>query len=252
MLNILLFFLVIFLSNIVQGITGFAGTVLAMPFGLMLVGYATAKPVLNVLGLCSGIYIFAGNIRYVRFRELKRILLFMIPGILAGMLIRPEISGNTKLLYLLLSVFVLMIAARGLLKSLGLLQNRKKEDAADVSRKIQDTVMLGLAGLVHGIFVTGGPVLIGYLSKRIPEKNSFRASISAVWIVLNFLILLDDIHAGFWVGSLLPTFLLSVPVLLLGMWIGSLLVKRMSQKFFLNLTYLLLFFSGISLLLKSW
>ena len=56
MMNYILFLLVILLTNIIQGITGFAGTILAMPPGLMLVGYPVAKPVLNVLGLLSGIY----------------------------------------------------------------------------------------------------------------------------------------------------------------------------------------------------
>ena len=45
----LLFYIVILLANIIQGITGFAGTILAMPFSLILVGYDVAKPVLNVL-----------------------------------------------------------------------------------------------------------------------------------------------------------------------------------------------------------
>ena len=61
MMNYILFLLVILLTNIIQGITGFAGTILAMPPGLMLVGYPVAKPVLNVLGLLSGIYVFTGN-----------------------------------------------------------------------------------------------------------------------------------------------------------------------------------------------
>lgn len=52
MMNYILFLLVILLTNIIQGITGFAGTILAMPPGLMLVGYPVAKPVLNVLGFC--------------------------------------------------------------------------------------------------------------------------------------------------------------------------------------------------------
>ena len=33
-MNYLLFYIVILLSNIIQGITGFAGTILAMPFPL--------------------------------------------------------------------------------------------------------------------------------------------------------------------------------------------------------------------------
>ena len=35
----ILFYVVVFLTNIVQCITGFAGTVLAMPFSILLVDY---------------------------------------------------------------------------------------------------------------------------------------------------------------------------------------------------------------------
>lgn len=56
-----LFYVIIFLANIIQGITGFAGTILAMPFSIHLVGYAVAKPVLNVLGIIAGIYVVAGG-----------------------------------------------------------------------------------------------------------------------------------------------------------------------------------------------
>lgn len=73
MMNYILFLLVILLTNIIQGITGFAGTILAMPPGLMLVGYPVAKPVLNVLGLLSGIYVFTGNYKSVCWKELRKL-----------------------------------------------------------------------------------------------------------------------------------------------------------------------------------
>ena len=66
-----LFFIIIFLTNIIQGITGFAGTILAMPPSLMLVGYNVAKPVLNVLGILSGVYVFSTNGKQVNKKELK-------------------------------------------------------------------------------------------------------------------------------------------------------------------------------------
>ena len=55
MIKNILFLIVVFLTNIIQCITGFAGTVLAMPFSIMLVGYDVAKPILNVLGLLASI-----------------------------------------------------------------------------------------------------------------------------------------------------------------------------------------------------
>ena len=41
-----------------------------------------------------------------------------------------------------------------------------------------------------------------------------------------------------------------MPFLLAGMFIGSKLVARMSQMVFMKLTYILLFISGLSLLVK--
>ena len=80
MVNTVLFLLVIFGANIMQGITGFAGTILAMSPSLLLVGYDIAKPVLNVLALISGAYVFLGNVKYVNWRELWKIVVWMAAG----------------------------------------------------------------------------------------------------------------------------------------------------------------------------
>ena len=84
----LLFYVVIFLANIIQGITGFAGTILAMPFSIHLVGYGVAKPVLNVLGIIAGIYVVAGGYKNINRKQLKRVTLYMGIGIVAGVLLR--------------------------------------------------------------------------------------------------------------------------------------------------------------------
>ena len=49
----LLFLLVLFVSNVIQAITGFAGTVLAMPPSVYLLGLDHAKVVLNVMAWLS-------------------------------------------------------------------------------------------------------------------------------------------------------------------------------------------------------
>lgn len=240
-MNQILFLLVILLANIIQGITGFAGTILAMPPSLMLVGYAVAKPVLNVLGLLSGVYVFAGNYKSVRWEELKKIVAVMAAGIVGGILIRGLFAGKEPVLYKLLGLFVLFLSVRGMYS----LRGRKRAEGS----RGQSAILI-LAGIVHGLFVSGGPLLIGYLTKRIEDKVSFRATISTVWVFLNTLILLDDIRAGLWNGPLVRLQLLSVPFLLAGMAIGGKLYARMSQRLFMMITYALLFISGISLLVK--
>lgn len=252
MTNYIVFFLVILLTNIIQGITGFAGTILAMPPSLMLVGYSVAKPVLNVLGLLSGIYVFVGHREHVSWKEVKKIVAVMAVSILLGILIKGLFEGKEQLLYKLLGIFVILLSIQGglSLRRKGADENAESRSAAQAADSPFSYVILVLAGIVHGIFVSGGPLLISYLTKKIKDKVSFRATISTVWIFLNTLIMLDDIRAGFWTGGLLITQLISLPFLFAGMYIGSRLYVRMSQRFFMILTYILLFISGISLLVK--
>ena len=251
------FYITILLANIIQGITGFAGTILAMPFSLMLVGYDTAKPVLNVLGLLSGIYVFAGNRRSVNWKELKKIVLIMAVGIFVGMGIKSLLAGREAVLYLALGVFVILLALDGLYQRLLLprLHDRKKDENQEregkgTGTKLLELSLLGGAGIAHGIFVSGGPLLIGYLTGRIRDKTVFRATISTVWIILNTIILAGDIRSGLWTPETLRNFVIAVPFLLGGMFIGGKLYKIMSQNVFMILTYVLLLISGVSLLCK--
>ncbi len=288
----ILFYLIIFLTNIIQGITGFAGTVLAMPFSIRLVGYAVAKPVLNLLGLIAGIYVVVGGYKNVNRKQLKRVALFMAFGILFGILIKHVFAGHEKILYILLGIFVIAIGLRGFL--LFFLAQRKKKGGRNAEEKpellqepvqlqnpvqaaeqpqadgqlaagqlpavkptrvadklkLSSGVLLLLAGIVHGIFVSGGPLIIGYLTDHTANKEEFRRTVSAVWIILNGIVLVSDIASGYYTLNTLRIQAISIPFLFLGMVIGGWLFKRMNQKVFLLLTYFLLMVAGVSLLMK--
>ncbi|MCI5612780.1 MAG: sulfite exporter TauE/SafE family protein, partial [Agathobacter sp.] len=102
------------MANIIHGITGFAGTILAMPFGIKLVGYEVAKPILNVLAIFSGIYVFIGNRKSVNWKELIKIVAIMTVGILGGVFIKGLFVGKEQILYMLLGIFVIGLAVKGL------------------------------------------------------------------------------------------------------------------------------------------
>lgn len=247
----LLFFVTIFLANIIQGITGFAGTILAMPFGIMLMGYDVAKPVLNVLGLLSGIYVFLGNRRYVNRKELKQIVVIMVIGIFAGMGLKQFVGTGETILYQTLGIFVILLAMHGLYRMLAVRNKQEEEEQnGQKEHRLRDFLLLTTAGIVHGIFVSGGPLLIGYLTGRISDKRSFRATISTVWILLNTIIMIGDIHAGMWNKDNLCILGISFPVLAAGMFAGGKMYQSMSQRFFMILTYVLLMISGATLLCR--
>lgn len=246
-----LFFAVILVTNIIQGITGFAGTILAMPPSLFLVGYDVAKPVLNVLGILAGVYVFITHGKHVDWKELKKVVLVMTVGILSGIFLKSMFTGNESILYKCLGIFIIVLSVQGYYQLLAKKKNTlQAEPTAEKKTGIKSYLLLISSGIVHGMFVSGGPLLIAYLSKTVKEKVSFRATISTVWIILNTIILIDDMRAGLWTISLVKTQVIAVPFFIAGMAVGTKLYKSMSQMLFMKLTYILLFISGISLLFK--
>lgn len=261
MLKDFLFYIVVFLSNIIQGITGFAGTILAMPFSIKLVGYDTARPILNTLGLLAGIvFAFEGR-KNIDKKELKKVVITMAAGIFAGTLIREELEGHKAILLLILGIFVIFVGVKGLLKDeedhygclkkinsgrsfkeCGHLKKDKKHNG-----KIISIIILLAAGTIHGIFVCGGPLLISYLSRRIRTKHAFRATISAVWVFLNGIIFASDLIEGNYILHTIRLQFIAVPFLALGLYFGSKLYSKMSQRAFNILTDILLIIAGAAL-----
>lgn len=176
-------------------------------------------------------------------------------------------TGKEEILYKCLGIFVIGLAVQGLYAFRRTNRKADETDETNETDEINETdetamrqkaekgdlkgyALLVGSGVVHGMFVCGGPLLIGYLSKTIKNKVSFRATISTVWILLNSMILIDDIRAGLWNPGLIRTQLITVPFMIAGMVVGSKLYKHMSQQVFMKLTYVLLFISGISLIVK--
>lgn len=257
----LLFFAVILFSNIIQGITGFAGTVLALPVSLMLVGYSVARPVLNVLGVLSGEYVFFKNRESLNKKELLKICAVMTCGILLGILLKRYTVGREKWLYFSLGLFIIFLSVermirlfihpkRVALKNDGTVRASPQKIPHPVLSALSDYTILICAGLVHGIFVCGGPLLICYLSKKLDDSREFRTTISMVWIFLNTFIFITDIAQGYWNSALFKILAISLPFLWGGMKLGSILYAHMNQKIFITLTYILLLISGISLAVK--
>lgn len=110
-------------------------------------------------------------------------------------------------------------------------------------------IILLLAGVIHGMFVSGGPLLIVYAVKRLPEKNQFRATVSMIWVALDIYLIVKQAMAGLMTGFTLSVTLWSVPALIAGVFIGNRLAAKMTQEFFLKLLYILLVISGVSLLI---
>lgn len=243
------FFLVVFFANVIQCITGFAGTVLAMPFSLMLVGYGVAKPCLNILGIVASVGVVGTNFKSINYKELAKIVGVMLVGMLGGFYLNNHLSLNEHILYKILGVVVICFMLLGCYTTF--IKNKKEEKSnTSTFMTIISYVILVVAGLVHGMFVCGGPLLIIYASEHLKDRNEFRTTLSAVWIVLNSIIMFADIKAGYFDKNLIIIVLICVAVLFFALLLGNYIAKRIDNKIFMIITYILMGISGVSLLVK--
>lgn len=232
----LIFIIIVLLSNIIHGITGFAGTVLAMPFSIMLLGISTAKPVLNILTIAACVAIVAKNHHHIVWKEFFIMTSIMLVGVFVGEYLYEVFP--VSILLEIYAIFIILIALKGIFI---------KKDFSLPQWLLLIIVLL--AGVIHGMFISGGPLLIIYAVKKLKTKESFRSTLSPVWIVLNSYILLKQAISGVITPDVMRLTAISLPALFIGVAIGGILAKKLSQKTFLALTYILLLISGISLII---
>lgn len=220
-----------------------------MPFSIMLVGFDVARPILNVLGIVASVIIVAQKRQFVNKKELLKITCIMLAGMVPGFLIINHFSVNSGVLYKTLGIIVIGFTALGIIRS----RRQGKNNDKKQKRLFNDIVMYGLlllSGIVHGMFVCGGPLLVVYANDKLKDSDEFRSTVSAVWIVLNSINMFTDIGAGRFNGNTVILLLISTAVLFLAMLIGNLIYKHMNKKAFMVLTYTLMAISGVSLLVK--
>jgi uncharacterized membrane protein YfcA len=233
----ILFLLVVFFANIIQGITGFAGTVLAMPASIFLIGIDSAKVVLNVMGIFASLWLVVLAYKHINWKEIVKVVVLMLIGMVAGMYLYSILP--LSFLLKVYAVFIILIAIKGILV----------KEEKNIKEWILILIVLA-AGIIHGMFVSGGPLLMIYILKKSENKSVFRANIATVWIILNSYIAFAHYKQGLYTSENIQILGLSIIPLVIGTIIGNILHHKISQKNFLYLSYVLLFISGVALVFK--
>ena len=193
----------------------------------------------------------------------------MLVGMVAGYLIISYANISKQILYFILAGFVLLFTVIGCYTTF--IKKEKKEevdetqllDNQDQASLMKEPIykvilwyaLLVVAGVVHGMYVCGGPLLIIYATKKLKDKDEFRSTLSMVWVVLNIVNLVRDILFGnFVTGDPKMTFIvlaMALGVLTAAVAIGNLIAKRLNRKTFMIITYVLMAISAISLILNA-
>lgn len=234
----LLFILIMMFGVFVQSAAGFGGPLLAMPLGIVLLGIGVTKPVSTVVAWLTGILVFVQEYKHIDRKELFKMTAVMLVGVIAGL----WLSGRVQLKALLL-LYAVIVTAIGVKK---LFFETKKEAPVWLQN-----LSLAIAGIMQGLFVSGGSFLAVYSVARIREKQAFRATVSTVWALLNTVMVADYFIKGSMTPEVLKLSGISLIPTVLTVWLAGALTKKIRQETFLKLVYVVLIVSGIVLLVTN-
>ena len=217
----ILFLSIVLLANIMEGITGFAGTMLAMPLSMILLGVQESKSILNIVAIIASTIIFTSTYKDINKKELLKIVVLMLIGMTGGIYIFTVFpaSGLAKIY----GVLIILISLKGLFV-------KKQISLSGIGL----TLVLLIAGIIHGMFLSGGALLIIYAVAVLKEKETIRATLSPVWIILNVYMLAQDLYFGNITIQVVKLSLYSFLPLLIAIAFGYYLHKKMNQKFFIS------------------
>ena len=235
---------IVLFANLAQALSGFGSLVIAVTLGALLFPIESLPPVLLPLNIVVTAWIVWRNHQTIDRRVLLRMVIpLMGPGVVIGLLVADYLQSQT-----LRSVFAVIIVVLSLLEILRLLRGSGRVDR--VVARVPGSLWVFLSGIVHGLYGTGGPLLVYGIGREPLSAAAFRSTLSAIWLLWNsglsvYFLVRGDIgpDQGLLMAGLLP-------VVLSGMWLGDRLHDRVSETNFRLIVFGLLLFAGTALLLR--
>ncbi len=238
-----LFALVVLAAHTAETVTGFGGTVIAVALGAQLLPLDFLLPVLVPVNGLLSFYIVARHHRYVDRKMLfSRILPFMAVGLAAGINVFNFVHGYK--LKPFFGLFVVIISVYELYR----LSRRDKATNRPLSHR-QAALWLLPAGFIHGIYASGGPLVVWFAGRALADKKNFRSTLSALWLLLTSVLLINYTLTGRVSAATLRSSVLLLPALVMGAAAGEWLHSRVDARKFKYFVYGLLLVAGISLMI---
>lgn len=242
-IGLLFLTIIVLAAYITQAMTGFGSIIIAVTLGSHLYPIEFLLPVLVPLDILVNIYIVAKYAAAVDKPLLfHRIVPLMGVGLLTGIGIFQFVEG--AMLKRSFGVLVTLLCLRELYSLL-----RTTEPRRALSRLKYASSVLA-AGVVQGLFASGGPLIVYAVGRLALPKTHFRSTLSALWLLTNSVLTLSYILTG----RLTPTTLkleawLVLPIIL-AIMVGERLHDHVDEHLFRVVVYLILLVAGASIVVR--
>jgi uncharacterized protein len=221
--------LIAFVAFTVEGTIGFGSTVIAVSLGAQLVPLEVLIPSYLPVSLAFSLTLLRGPIQW---RTLAtEIAPLVAVGAAIGLVVARYAPSRE-----LLSGFAIFVVALSILE-LSKIQLR------------WPAPLLVLGGIVHGMFGTGGPMIVYVTRKKIADKTAFRATLAVLWVALNTILLASFATRMHYPD---PDVLVAMAVLVIpGRLLGERLHRALDAQRFARVVWVVLLLAGCALLVRT-
>lgn len=225
-----------------EAMTGFGSIVIALSLGALILPIEYLQTVLVPLNICMTGFLSWRHRRFIDWTLLGRLIMpFMVAGTLLGFVLQPILGGD--LLKGSFAVLVLWFAIRELW--------RASRGHVPVAKPVWWSRGIVLsAGVTHGLFASGGPLLVYGLAGMSMDKARFRATLILVWFVLNAMLTVLFL-AQYRLQPLIGHVAVFLPLIPLGVVLGERLHHKVDDEAFRLWIYRVLVLSAAGLLLSA-
>ncbi len=239
MVTIVMSFLIILFASIIQGMTSFGFSLIAVP---LLGIFLPLKDFVPMLVL------FSFLLSMVLFKNLtgdynkKRIMVLALSGLTSTIfgiyMLKSVDNGILKLVVgsvILISSVLMLFGIRIKVKV----------------RILGDIIAGAASGFLNGSVSLSGPPVILLLSNEDTEKEIFRKTLTAYFLTLNLISLPMFFFNGLLTRDIAIKSLMNLPALGVGMFLGLVIGNRISEGHFKKITLGMIFILGIMSMLSA-
>ena len=238
--------LVIFATHTIEGITGFGSSVLALPFLEPTLGLELTVQLLCILSWSMALYIIIRSWKDILWKEFLFIVLWAGLGMPVGIWMFDRLPSG--ILCVILGIFMVFVGVRGVNSS----YKSAEQPPTPVKRTLLMKALLFAGGIIQGAFGTGGPFIVIYSARALPEKRVFRVTLSLLWFTINSCRLIFWLSDGRLTAPESGKALLwAFPVMLAGVVLGDYLHNKVSERNFKIGAYAILVLSGIFMTINN-
>lgn len=231
--------LVLLLAFVGEALFGFGGGLVSVPLLSLAIGVRDAVVLASIFQCLLGFLVLT-NYRDVAWAMIRPLLVGVFAGVIIGAYSLPLFDPNV--LRRILALFILAFLGKTLLAP----------NLAVTKPGVFSGATSGLlSGFFQGCLGTGGPNLVMYLTRIVPEQRAFRATMICALSVSSFVRMPFFASAELFTPFIRSIAIPVLPFFLIGVVAGQRMHHRVPSRWYFRSVYVFLFLSAITLLWRS-